>query len=129
MKKPSRLLTTLLVAMLAAGLVIGGWWWSSLGSKSGGDDRGEIDAASVENRAPLDEGGLPNPAALKPAKMANHKRDVLLESLRSKLEAGNVAPHEALLSFRSREALDRFTKQAGAYGLEILGTIPELNTA
>ncbi len=129
MKLPSRLLTTLLVAMLAAGLVIA-WWWSSLASKTNAGDRVEIDVASFENHTTSwDNESLPNLAASKPAKKVVQKLDVLLESLRSKLEARNVVPGEALLTFRSREALDRFAKQAGAYGLDVLGTIPELNTA
>jgi len=37
--------------------------------------------------------------------------------------------NEALLAFRREEARDRFAKQAGAYGLEILDTIPQLNSA
>jgi hypothetical protein len=44
------------------------------------------------------------------------------------LEAANVVPNEALLTFRSEEARDRFAKQAAAYGLEILDTIPQLNS-
>ena len=38
-----------------------------------------------------------------------------------------MVPGEALLSFRSREALDRFVQQAAARGLDVLGTIPQLN--
>ncbi len=36
-------------------------------------------------------------------------------------------PGEAILTFRSQEARDRFAQRAAAHGLEILGTIPELN--
>lgn len=120
---------TLLIAILAAGLVIGARWWSSVAPRTGGGDRTETDAASLESRAPRLSGSLPNPAAPKPATRAVQKRDALLESLRSKLEAANVVAGEVLLTFRSEEARDRFAKQTAAYGLEILETIPQLNTA
>ena len=38
-----------------------------------------------------------------------------------------MVPGEALLSFRNQEALNRFVQQAGAHGLDVLGTIPQLN--
>ncbi len=129
MKVPLRLLTILLIAILAAWLVIEAGWWSSFASKASSGNRGEIDAIGLENRALLEDGSLPKPAAPKSAKTAVPKRDALLESLRSKLEAGNVVPGEVLLTFRSQEARDRFAKQAAGYGLEVLGAIPELNTA
>lgn len=129
MKTRFRRSPVLLIAILAGGLVIGARWLSSLAPTTGHGDSGEINAASLENRAPFGEERLPNPAEPAPAKRAVPKRDTLLESLRSKLEAANVVPNEALLTFRSAEARDRFAKQAGAYGLKILDTIPQLDTA
>ena len=39
-----------------------------------------------------------------------------------------VVPGEALLSFRSKQAMDRFLQQAEALGLSVRGSIPELNS-
>ena len=117
------------------GLAIGGWLWSSLDPKPAGGPRSEIDRPTLENAAPasgaveLKGTRRPNPAAAKTADGALSKRDRLLENLRSRLEAPNVVPGEALLTFRSAEARDRFAKQAASHGLEILETIPQLNTA
>ncbi len=55
--------------------------------------------------------------------------DPMLEALRNRLQNPNVVAGEALLTFRSKEALDRFTRQAAALGLVTLGTIPQLNAA
>jgi len=132
MKMRFRSWTTLLIAMLAMGLVTG--WWAWLGSGTGLGTRSESDAASFESAATssgaeLDARNLSSSSAPKPGKTTVQKRDALLESLRSKLEAATVVPNEALLTFRSEEARDRFAKQAAAYGLEILDSIPQLNTA
>lgn len=133
MQAPFPLSTTRLIAILAVALVMGVWLWSSLDHNTGrGGTRSEVDAGSLEGRAPTlsdVEEGLPIPASAKSAKSAPPKRDALLESLRSKLEAANVVPNEALLTFRTAEARERFAKQAAAYGLEILDAIPQLNSA
>jgi hypothetical protein len=72
---------------------------------------------------------IPQSAAPKPALASARKPDALLASLRSKLEASNVVPKEALLTFRSAEARDRFVREAAAHGLAVLDTIPQLNAA
>lgn len=133
MNKRLRLSRALLIAILAAGLVIG--LWSSLAPQKGAAGL-ETATASLDSgsshpsRADLDAGSTPNlvPRSA-PAKIAASKRDILLESLRSKLEAPNVVPREALLTFRSPEARAHFAQQAAAHGLEILDTIAQLNTA
>ncbi|HEV3409737.1 MAG TPA: S8 family serine peptidase [Chthoniobacterales bacterium] len=133
MKKALRPFLILLLALLAVGLLVR--WWSSLDRTAGGVGVTDINAASRETRAPSlseaepNESSLPKPAAPNPARTAVQSRDALLESLRTKLKAANVVPREALLTFRSPEARDRFVRQAGAYGLEILDSIPQLNTA
>lgn len=53
----------------------------------------------------------------------------LLASLRAVLAIPNVVPGEALLTFRSREALDRFTRAAAGGAVETLGVLPQLNAA
>jgi len=53
----------------------------------------------------------------------------LLDSLRERLTRRNVVRGEALLTFRDKAALDRFTQQASLMGLKSLGTIPQLNAA
>jgi thermitase len=57
------------------------------------------------------------------------KPDDLLDVLRRRLAQPNIVHGEALLTFRSKAALDRFTRQASLMGLESLGTIPQLNAA
>jgi thermitase len=51
-----------------------------------------------------------------------------VEALRQKLEKPDVVPGEALLSFRSAEAMNRFIQLAAPQGLAVLGTIPQLNS-
>ena len=132
MKMRLRSSTILLIAMLAIALVIA--WWASLDSDSGVGRRSESHEVSVENVTTSrggepDAGSVPKSAAAKPSKPAVQRPDALLESLRSKLQAANVVPHEALLTFRSAEARDRFAREAAGRGLEVLDTIAQLNTA
>jgi thermitase len=53
----------------------------------------------------------------------------LLDALRHRLTRPNVVPGEALLTFRNKAALDRFTQQASLMGMRSIDTIPELNAA
>ncbi len=123
----------LLAAFLAAGLVIARW--SSVTREPAAETGLEADAAAVETATrPVSGAGsgatiVPNLPRTAPVKSTAAKRDTLLDSLRSKLEAPNVVPHEALLTFRSAEARERFAQNASARGLEMLDSIPQLNTA
>ncbi len=128
MKTPSRLSLAVLSVVLAAGLMIGASWWSTSVPPSADEGPGKIDVARAENSAPWEIEALSSPAVASPAQSAVQNQDPLLDSLRSKLDAPNVVPGEAILTFRNREALDRFVQQARAYGLEVLGTIPQLKT-
>ena len=118
---------------MAAGLVIA--FWFSFAPEARIAEPREADAARVES---YDDGSpTVSPAARSPnthaareaANIATSQRDALLDSLRSKLEARNVVPREALLTFRNQEARDRFLQNAAAHGLEIRDLIPQLNTA
>lgn len=123
----------MLIAMVGIGLVVG--WAGWVHSNVGGETRGESDVASVSNATTprgaesADVSNRPKLAAAKSVKTVAQTRDALLESLRAKLSAVNVVPREALLTFRSAEGRDRFMREAAAHGLEILDTIPQLNTA
>jgi len=130
MKTRIRFSPTLLIAMLALGLVIG--WWASLGLDTVGT-RTETEAATVDSYGGLSRGAaselsiVPKPAVTKP--LVARSTDALLESLRARLEAANMVPREALLTFRNAEARDRFMQETAGRGLEILDTIPQLNSA
>ena len=132
MKDRFRISRTLLIALVVAGLGIA--MWSSLGHKGAVETRSEAEAVRLERSSPptsgaaLEARGIAGPSSEHTAKLAAAKPDTLLASLRSKLEAPNVVPHEALLTFRSSEARERFAQGAAAHGLEILDTIPQLNT-
>jgi hypothetical protein len=121
--------------MIGAGLLIGALWWSSLVPDITSGGGGESQVASFEtpalpaSGAERDESTAATSPAPNPAKLARPKHDALLDSLRSKLEAGNVVPGEALLTFHSAEARERFAQQAAAYGLQILDSVAQLNTA
>ena len=133
MKRLPRIPRILPVAIVAAGLVVSGTrWWSSLERGTLRDDSAAPPAASNAPGAGNAERDPDIPAISAQPNASNSvaaKRDALLDSLRAKLEAPNVVPREALLTFRSAEARDRFARQASGYGIEILDTIPELNTA
>ena len=135
MKLPRRYSNTLLIGIAVAALVIGTWPWFLLNRDDRRAERTGIETASLHPRLPalsgahLDKRSRPNPAAPESARRALPKRETLLENLRSRLQAANMVPNEALLTFRSAEARERFAKQAAAYGLEILADIPQLNTA
>ena len=79
--------------------------------------------AQTEDKAPPPEFAAPDHSPLPAAKW-----DPLVASLRQRLDVPGVVPGEALLSFRSREALDRFLGEAAARGLDVIGTIPQLNS-
>ena len=125
--------STLVIAIIAAALVVGGWLSFSSDSEIGqtagdaapssGSDAATVDRPAVAQQRRFDS--APEEAATR----ATSNRDALFEHLRSKLTAANVVPREALLTFRSAEARERFARNAAAYGLEILDQIPELNTA
>lgn len=127
-RRPSR---TLLIALLAA--VLASAWWARSNSDDPAASRNKSEAVVITDVA------TPQPAIVdaanvaksvtKAAHTAKPTRDALLDSLRAKLQAANVVPSEALLTFRSAEARERFLQQAATYGLEILDTIPQLNTA
>jgi hypothetical protein len=135
MNRLSNSVTTRLIALaVAAALVLGAWMWSSpapepyaqSGESTGAD---AASGAAFSSDSDLDNPSLATPAAPNRAVMAGQTRDALLDSLRSRLEAPNVVPGEALLTFRTAEAREGFAQEAAAYGLQIVGTIPELNAA
>ena len=97
-------------------------------------DQGQraVPAVMPESKAPdVSNDKFNNQVATHPLSTADTspENDRLLETLRTRLEKPNIVPHEALLSFLNREALDRFIKQAASRGLETLSVIPQLNTA
>ena len=127
-RHPARLLL-----VISAGLLLLATWWWSARVPVRFAERGE-GAVEQESHEPIsgdvesdDRTILPS-ASGKVAKAVPPRRDEFLEALRAKLEARNVVPGEALLSFGSVEARERFAQQAAAHGLEVLGAIPQLNT-
>ena len=135
MRTPLRLRAGRLIATLGAALVIGALQWSSLDLNTRHEPGGKVDGASLKRDEPSPAGAelapssVRNSARPKSANVAASKPDGLLENLRTKLEAKNVVRGEALLTFRSAEARERFTQNAAAHGLQILDNIPQLNTA
>lgn len=129
MKSPRRFWAALLTPIVSVALVIA--VRSSLPPKKARD--GSEVEASPESRASglsrtASDQKHPYGAASKATKTAVPQRDALLESLRVKLAALNVVPNEALLSFGSAAARDRFARLTDAYGLKVLDSIPQLNT-
>ena len=126
--QPSRVL---LGAVVSAGLAIGVARWCAHSPIQLPEER--TPAAVQESETSV--GDAPAAASTSPASASRagtrgvQKRDALLEKLRSKLEAPNVVPREALLTFRDAEARERFAQQAAGRGLEILDVIAPLNTA
>jgi hypothetical protein len=124
---------TLLIAFVAATLVICAWW--SL-SDDGNNRRAERNAtptagndATALNRPAVADRSRRNAAAERPARVATQNHDELLQDLRAKLTAGNVVPGEALLTFRTAEARERFAREAAAHGLQVVDTLAQLNSA
>ena len=135
MKRPFRLSMLRPIAVPAAALAIGAVLWSSLDLNTGPDLGGETDHADLNTDPAVASGGglgepsVGNTAPTAAPKLATQKRDALLENLLSKLQARNVVPNEALLTFRSAEARERFAQNAAAHGLQVLDSVPQLNTA
>jgi hypothetical protein len=71
----------------------------------------------------------PAPTTRTPDDDPNAEQSRLLDALRHRLTRPNVVPGEALLTFRNKAALDRFTQQASLMGMRSIDTIPELNSA
>ena len=102
-----------------------------------GRDAPAISAEGSQNHAPEPGHGLiggnesvsPVFAKSSPSADPIAEQGHLLDSLRERLTRSNVVQGEALLTFRNKAALDRFTQQASLMGLKSLGTIPQLNAA
>lgn len=87
----------------------------------------DLAAASPDDPA----GGVEKPVAPTEDADSNQtapKPDAKMEALRARLKQPGVVPGEALLSFRSKDAMGRFMQQATGLGLSVLGSIPELNS-
>jgi len=134
-EKQPRLLIILMVALLASIAVKLGFLFPS--ATRAGRDAPAVSAKVPQSHA-SDRGrgnfaGKESVTAgfAKPARSGDPIGDQphLLDSLRQRLKQPNVVPGEALLTFRNKAALDRFTQQASLMGLQSLGTIPELNAA
>ncbi|CAN5672132.1 hypothetical protein BH20VER1_BH20VER1_06480 [soil metagenome] len=132
MRRPFHGSPALLIALFA-GLLFG--LWSSRVLLTGGGGRDARDPAKLESGisgvpsgSGFAEEKLHSSTAPKVARVPTPQRDPLLESLRARLQKRNVVPGEALLTFRNQEARERFARQAAADGLQILDTIPQLNT-
>ena len=135
MKLRGRLTLALLIALCAAGLLLATRWWPSIDPNTGAAVPSGSDSTSVGNRASaFSEPGSRersgrNPNVPDTPKSAASPTDTLLQQLRAKLQAANVVPNEALLTFRSAAARERFAQEAAAHGLEVVGEIPQLNSA
>jgi hypothetical protein len=134
MKVSGKTAATRLILFGIAALLLGGSLWSFL-TREPAKQSAAFQRADAESGAPSssDSGSyqpsVSPPSAPQRAIVRGQPPDTLLEALRSRLEAPNVVPGEALLTFRSAEARDRFAQQAAARGLQIVDTIPELNAA
>ena len=135
MKRRTRLSIAALSAIFAAAVLIAAQWRASPSPPVGAIGRSEVGATILErgesqlSAAKLDPGNIPRAGASNRRQATAAPADTLLANLASKLKAPNVVPGEALLTFRSAEARERFAQRAAAHGLEILDTIAQLNTA
>ncbi len=118
----------LLIAMLVIALVVVSWTWRGSDLHVATPD--ESDLADAKAAMPPSVAELPasSVSSSPRPKLAATRPDALVESLRAKLTAAKLVPREVLLSFRSAEARERFLREAAAHGLEVLDTIPQLNT-
>lgn len=129
MNKRTRRLAALLIASLVLVFAIA---WSVSHQEEAAGQASEVGVDRADGAGPVDNGARSNVADSRPmttpAAPKPQKQDALLESLRSKLTAPNVVATEALLTFRSAEARERFLQEAAAHGLEVLDTIAQLNS-
>ncbi len=110
------------IVVIIAGLLVGALLWFSISrTKVDAIDRADLAA----NAGSTTETKHSNTTLRKAAIVT---RDTSPQDPRSQLRASNVVPNESLLTFRNAEAWDRFVKQAGTYGLQVLDTIPQLNS-
>jgi thermitase len=89
---------------------------STTGQTSSPDER----VSGLEKRSSAAEDSDPHQLA--------SKSDAQMETLRARLKRPGVVPGEAVLSFGSKDAMNRFLQQATGLGLTVLGSIPELNS-
>jgi len=68
-------------------------------------------------------GGEPSPVAA----LSAPAEDPLMASIRKVLETAHAVPNEALLTFKTKADLAQFLRQAGSFGLKIIGTVDGLN--
>ena len=123
----------ILVVSLAACIIVVvaarlGFW--SLFTDTPAHDQHAAAPAKTENKASdLSDGRFGGQILTRQetAAATSSESDRLLETLRARLEKPNVVPHEALVSFLNKDALDRFMNQAASQGLEVLSVIPQLN--
>jgi hypothetical protein len=134
-EKHPRLSMFLMVALLASvALKLG---FSFPYASRSGSDSPAVSSEESRNHAPQRDHGFlarkesVRPGFAKPAPFVDPVAEQrhLLDSLRQRLTQPNVVPGEALLTFRNKAALDRFTQQASLMGMRSLGTIPQLNAA
>ena len=120
---------------ITAALAVGVFLWSFLGLSTGPDlgrESGEtrlVYAAPPSTAPVITERSAPHAARPTRPQVTAQTRDALLDDLRAKISGRNVVPNEALLTFRSAEARERFAQTAAAHGLKVLDSIPQLNTA
>ena len=133
MRVHRRQVAFLLIVLPLSALVVASWWFSSLApaprvaSTSDGNtaQRESAPHAAVDSA----KGSRPAPTDRAPTTVAGRQPDALLQHLRAKLKVRNLVPGEALLTFRNAEARENFARRAAAHGIEVLDTIPQLNTA
>lgn len=133
--------STILAAVAGLALIVfAGWvvWGSGLFAGAGKAELEQGSAAPAAagrpaaqlTQAPADEAlGLSadRPGAGTAAGAAAEPKDRLMAEIVAKLKPETAVRNEALLTFRNKAALDRFLKQARAYGLEVVGALDALN--
>ncbi len=121
-------LTLLLLVTTVTLLIIGARRWATVADRA---PRALEEKTATSRAVGLESTGatIPQRATAEIAPPDVAEPEPLLAALRARLSQPNVVPGEALLTFRNRAALDRFTRAAGSHGLEMAGSVPQLNTA
>jgi len=116
MNKPTLHFFALAVGLVCAGVLL----WLSLQNRSGAA-RPAAESAAATSRAPAESAAVTGPR-----RSLNTESDVLLAAFGRALSRRDVREREALLTFKSDEAMRRFLARAAEGGLTVLAQVPGL---
>jgi hypothetical protein len=106
----------------------GHWWdWQGMAQNMGMNSHGSSPPVMDGNGQSEDAASLSDSPAADLRATHEAMADRLLEALRRRVQSVGAIENEALLTFKSADALQAFLKRAGLYGLRPLGEIDRLN--